>query len=183
MRISEHFTIEELTYSDTAIKYKASNLPTELHKKTLKHTCDYFLEVLRSLLNAEFVGKIYNGKKVKAVIINITSGYRSHTVNQLLKKEGYHPSETSQHCTGEAVDFEVVLIFTDGTRYSLPYAKTYEYIKRWVKSGKLSVDQCLMEKQGNMFWVHCSYKAAGATVNRKQFKKTTDGIHFINDIL
>ena len=43
MRISEHFTIEELTYSDTAIKYKASNLPTEFHKKTLKHTCSKVL--------------------------------------------------------------------------------------------------------------------------------------------
>lgn len=104
-------------------------------------------------------------------------------MNSLLEKEGYHPSKTSQHCTGEAVDFEVVLIFTDGTRLGLPYQTTYNHIKMWVKAGKLSVDQCLQEKQGNMFWVHFSYKAGGASVNRKEFKKTTDGIHFVVDKL
>lgn len=182
-KLSEHFTEEELTYSETAIKYGASNKPSAIHLKTLKHTCQYGLEVLRTLLNEEYVGKVVYGKIVKSVIIRITSGYRSNTVNSLLEKEGYHPSKTSQHCTGEAVDFEVVLIFTDGTRLGLPYQTTYNHIKMWVKAGKLSVDQCLQEKQGNMFWVHFSYKAGGASVNRKEFKKTTDGIHFVVDKL
>lgn len=182
-KISEHFTEEELTYSDTAIKYGASNKPSAIHLKTLKHTCDYGLEPLRRLFNEEYVGKVMYGKTVKVVTIKITSGYRSNTVNSLLEKEGYHPSRTSQHCTGEAVDFEIVLKFTDGTKTGLPYQTTYSHIKKWVKAGKLSVDQCLQEKQGNAMWVHFSYKAGGASVNRKDFKKTTDGIHFVTDKL
>lgn len=181
--LSEHFTEEELTYSDTAIKYGASNKPSATHLKTLKHTCEYGLEPLRKLLNEEYVGKIVFGKKVKAVIVRITSGYRSNTVNSLLEKEGYHPSKTSQHCTGEAVDIEVILIFEASTRLGLPYQTTYNLIKKWVKAGKLSVDQCLQEKQGNSMWVHFSYKAGGASVNRKEFKKTTDGVHFVVDKL
>lgn len=180
-KLSEHFTLEELTYSDTARKYNASNLPTEIHKKTLQHTCVYFLEVLRLLLNCEYAGKIAFNKIVKSVILNVTSGYRSRNVNQLLKREGYHPSETSQHCTGEAVDIEAVLIFVDGTRKKLPYTTLYSHIKFWVKNAVLSVDQCLQEKQGSMYWVHCSYKAGGSSVNRKDFKITKDGVHFITD--
>lgn len=181
MKLSEHFTLEELTYSDTAIKYRVSNLPTTVHQNTLKHTCDYFLEPLRELLNKEFNNKEYNGKMVKSVVINITSGYRSSRVNQLLKQEGYNPSTTSQHCTGEAVDIAVVLIYEDNTRCVLPYNVTYGYIKTYVKQGLLSVDQCLQERQGSMFWVHCSYKAGGASVNRKDFKYTPDGVNFFND--
>ena len=179
--LTEHFTEEELTYSDTAIKYGSTNAPSAIHRKTLKHTCEYFLEPFRKLLNEYFMGKPYFGKTVKQVIIKITSGYRSETVNSLLEKEGYHPSKTSQHCTGEAVDLETVLIYTDDTRNILPYQETYTLIKTWVKEGKLSVDQCLQEKQGKALWVHCSYKAGGVPVNRKQFKKTTDGINFVAD--
>jgi hypothetical protein len=181
-QLSEHFSLSEMTYSDTAVKYKASNLPTDIHKKTLKHTCEYFLEPFRSLMNTQYVGKAYNGKKVKSVSIKITSGYRSTTVNQLLKKEGYKPSETSQHCNGEAADFEVVLVFEDGTRTVLPYTTTYQHIKDFVKNGKLSVDQCICEKQGSALWIHGSYKAGGASVNRKQFMKF-NGSSYIADKL
>lgn len=35
----------------------------------------------------------------------ITSGYRTREYNASLADRGYHPSATSQHCLGEAVDF------------------------------------------------------------------------------
>lgn len=159
-KLSEHFTLEELTYSDTANAYKVSNMPTEIHKKTLKHTCDYFLEPLRALLNKHY-GKAF---------IKITSGYRSKNVNNLLKKQGYNPSETSQHCLGEGVDMQIYKVI-NGKNVAVPYTEVYNLIKTWVKSGKISVDQCIQEKQGSMVWVHCSYKAGGASVNRKQFLK------------
>lgn len=178
---TEHFSEEELTYSLTACKYRASNAPTPMHKKILIHTCQYFAEPCRRLFNKQFVGKPYNGKIVTSVMMNITSGYRSENVNLLLEREGYHPSRTSQHCKGEALDFEMVLSFGDGSKGKLPYNETYKIVKNFVKSGLLSVDQCIMEKQGNAYWVHCSYKAAGASVNRKQFLKTLDGINFISD--
>lgn len=176
MNLSEHFTKEELTYSDTANKYKKSNDPTPIHLKTLIHTCQYFLEPLRKLINNNF--KTYKTKQVKYCYIKITSGYRSKTVNELLRKEGYNPSTTSQHCTGEAVDFDVYIV-SDKT-YKLPYNETYKLIKKWVKEGKLSVDQLICEKSGSMLWVHASYKAGGASVNRKQFMLYKNG-KYVND--
>ena len=131
------------------------------------------MEPLRALFNKNY--KTYRNKKINYLYIKPTSGYRSKTVNQLLKKEGYNPSETSQHCTGEAVDFDVVIVYTDGTTYKLPYTTVYNDIKKWVKEGKISVDQLICEKSSNSFWVHASYKAAGATVNRKQFLKYNNG--------
>ena len=174
MNLSKHFTIEELTYSDTAIKYHASNLPTENHQKVLKHTCNYFLEPLRELLNKHFVNKKYLGQNIKNVIIRITSGYRSKLVNSLLREEGFHPSDTSQHCTGEAIDLEVVLISYNSVRMVLPYTQTFDLIKNWcLKTNQLSVDQCILEKDGFYTWVHCSYSAWGKTKNRLQFKSLT----------
>ena len=180
MNLSEHFTLEELTYSDTAIKYNASNSPTDQHLKTLKHTCVYCLEKIRTLLNNNFIGTKYKSHVVIKVILRITSGYRSKTVNQLLKKEGYKPSETSQHCTGEAADLEAVLIFRDGSRAALPYNELYNLIKFWVRFGSLSVDQCIKEKQGLNTWVHVSHSAWGASRDRKQFK-IFDGVRYIPD--
>ena len=69
--LSEHFTLDEMIYSDTAKAKKINNSPTEIHKKVLKHTCQYLLEPLRALLNEKY--KIYNGKKVKKVTIKVTS--------------------------------------------------------------------------------------------------------------
>lgn len=169
MKLTEHFTLEEMTYSDTAIKYRASNLPTEQHLNTLKHTCKYLLEVLRDLFNKKFVGNIYRNKKVAKVIIKITSGYRSKTVNALLLEEGYHPSLTSQHCTGEAADIEIQLIYEDGSRAKYPYTETYKQIRNWVNKGEVSVDQCIQEKEGNSVWVHVSHSAWGKTKDRKDF--------------
>lgn len=180
MRLSEHFTKEELTYSATAIKYAVKNEPTPQQIKVLKHTCTYLLEPLRKLLNDNFVDTTYNKKTVKYVYINITSGLRTKTVNELLKKEGYKPSNTSQHCTGEAVDIQAVLVFKDGSKFILPYNETYLMVKLWVKMGILSVDQCIQEKQGAMFWVHLSHSAWGKSRDRKQFLKY-DGINYIND--
>ena len=179
--LSKNFTLGEFTYSETANKYGVLNEPTATHLNTLQHTCLYCLEILRDLLNKKFAGNIYNNKKVLKAIINITSGYRSKEVNQLLKKQGYKPSETSQHCTGEAADIEVVLIFEDGTKNALPYNETYELIKYWVKiTGELSVDQCIKEKQGDKTWVHISHSAWGRTKDRRQFL-IFDGKNYILD--
>lgn len=161
-KLSEHFTLEELTYSDTAKRYGISNLPTPIHEKTLVHTCQYLLEPLRNLLNEKY--KEYKGKKVKGVSIKITSGYRGPALNT--KVGGV---KTSQHCSGEAVDCEAKLIFQDNTTKVLPYTELYRDIKTWVKAGKLSVDQCICERSGNVVWVHVSHSAAGKTKDRKQF--------------
>ena len=180
MKLSENFTLEEFTKSETAEKYNETNSPTDQHLKVLKHTCEYCLEKLRSLLNKNFVGTKYKGKLVAKVALKITSGYRSKKVNELLRKEGYNPSETSQHCTGEAADLEAILIFRDGYRAALPYNELYSLIKLWVRLNALSVDQCIKEKQGSATWVHVSHSAWGASRDRRQFK-IFDGIRYIPD--
>lgn len=68
-------------------------------------------------------------------------------------------SATSQHLSGQAVDFNV-----GGN-------KNYQTIYDWAKelSGSLSFDQCLLEYldsgNGRLNWIHISYKSNG---NRKQ---------------
>lgn len=172
--ITPHFTLEELIYSDTANKCKINNKPTDIHLKTLKHTCEYFLEPLRELLNDKY--KIYSNKPVKQAIIKITSGYRCEELN---KKVG--GSTTSQHKTGEAVDFDVYLLFTDGSKFKLPYTEVYHFIKNKVKQGKISVDQLICESSNGAHWVHASYKAGGASVNRKQFMFYKNGTYAIDN--
>ena len=161
--LSPHFTLEELTYSDTAKKYKISNLPTPQHEKTLVHTCNYLLEPLRALLNGKY--KTYGGKAVKCVSMRITSGYRSAALNAKIPGS----AKKSQHSDGSAADIEAKLIFQDNTSKVLPYTELYKDIKGWVKEGKLSVDQCIQEKSGSAVWVHISHSAAGKTKDRKQF--------------
>ena len=164
--LSKNFTLEELTHSDTAKAKKISNLPTEVHKKTLKHTAQHLLEPLRNLLNEKY--KTYCRKNVKSVVIKITSGYRSQALNKVIKGA----SKTSQHCTGEAIDCKAVVIFTDNSKKELPYTELYENIKTWTRAGRISVDQCIQERStAGATWVHISHSASGKMKDRKQFLK------------
>ena len=164
MQLTEHFTKEELIYSDTAKRLGIPNEPPMVHEGTLKHTCQYLLEPLRALLNVKYVGRVINGKIISKVIIKITSGYRSEKLNQ--KVGG---AKNSQHLSGESVDCEAVFIFTDGSKQVLNYMALFADIKQFVNDGLLSVDQCIQEKSGQAVWVHISYSIVDK--NRKQFLK------------
>ena len=166
MNITEHFTKEELIYSDTAKRLGISNEPPLVHEGTLKHTCQYLLEPLRALLNTKYVGRLINGKTILKVILKITSGYRSEKLNA--KVGG---AKNSQHLSGEAADIEAVFIFTDGSKQVLNYMALFADIRQFVTDDLLSVDQCIQEKSGQATWVHVSYSVLGATRNRKQFLK------------
>ena len=93
MNLTKHFTLEKLIHSDTADSLKIDNTPTEVHLKTLKHTCEYLLEPLRKLLNEHYGD----------ACILITSGYRSSKLNKAIGG-----AKNSQHSKGEAVDIQVV---------------------------------------------------------------------------
>ena len=166
MQLTEHFTLEELIYSDTAKRLGINNEPPMVHQGTLKHTCQYLLEPLRALLNIKYVGRIINGKTISKVIINITSGYRCEKLN---KKVG--GKDNSQHLDGQAVDCEAVFIFKDGTKQVLNYMALFADIKQFVTDGLMSVDQCIQERSNQAVWVHISYSIMGASRNRKQFFK------------
>ena len=93
VKLSEHFTQEEFCKSDTATALGIKNIPTAVHLNTMKHTCNYLLEPLRSLLCDEYKTTVY---------IRITSGYRSALLNSKISGA----STTSKHLVGEAADIE-----------------------------------------------------------------------------
>ena len=175
--LSENFTLEEMIYSDTAKAKKIDNSPTPVHKKTLKHTCQYLLEKIRALLNEKY--KEYKGKKVKYVSLKVTSGYRSAKLNAAIPGS----SSTSQHCNGEASDIEASIVYNNGRKEVLPFTELYENIKEWTKNKKLSVDQCIQEQSGSAKWVHVSHSAWGASKDRKQFLKYQFGMYRTDCVL
>lgn len=79
MRLSENFTLDELTVTSTS----GSNVPCGTHQDKLLYLCQYILQSIRN----EF-GRV-----------DVNSGYRSQGVNLAIGG-----SETSQHCNGEAAD-------------------------------------------------------------------------------
>lgn len=174
-KLSENFTLDEMIYSETAKARRISNKPTTIHKKTLKHTCQYLLEPLRKLLNEKY--KEYKGKKVKAVSIKITSGYRSAKLNAAVGG-----ATTSGHTKGECADIEAVITYMNGVKAVLPFNELYEDIKAWVKEGELSVDQCIQEQSGAAKWVHVSLPQQIRDC-RKQFLKYNKGMYSMDCIL
>ncbi len=88
--LSEHFTLAELTKTNTRIE----NVPNEAQVKNLKRLCGW-LEMLRSEWNKRY------GDGDDPIIIN--SGYRSAQVNKAVGGVA-----TSNHLTGCAVDIRVL---------------------------------------------------------------------------
>ena len=137
MQLSEHFNLKEFTKSETAIRKRIDNTPNSEHAQNLKNVCEKILEPVRK----------HFGKPVR-----INSGYRGPALNTAVGG-----SSKSQHCNGEAVDFEI-----DG----LPNPD----LAKWVAEN-CEFDQIILEfydpKEGpNSGWVHASYTSKGA--NRKQ---------------
>ena len=86
-RLSEHFTLREMIFSDNAIRNKIDNYPeNEIIIENLKRLC-VLLEQVRSIVS-------------KAIHIN--SGYRNHEVNRLAQS-----SDKSQHRKGCAADIVI----------------------------------------------------------------------------
>lgn len=84
MQLSKHFTLEEMTRSETAARYGLSNKPSDAVIGRLTSTA-FALEEVRELLGHP---------------IHVTSGYRSSRVNVAVGG-----SRFSHHTLGYAVDF------------------------------------------------------------------------------
>jgi hypothetical protein len=126
-QISKHLTLEELTYSATAIKLGIVNVPNQLQTENLKTLALKVFEPVR-----EHFG----------VPIHISSGYRIMNLNQAL-----NGSITSQHCKGEAIDIDM-----KGDKVS--NAQIFHWIKDNLKYDQLIAE---FPKNGNPDWVHVSY--------------------------
>lgn len=107
MKLSEHFTLEEMCFSEVADRKGIDNIPEEDVLHNLMHTAQCMEQVRYVLKNNP---------------IHINSGYRCDSLNDAIGG-----SRTGQHPKGEAVDFtcrsfgtpyEVALaISTSGVKY------------------------------------------------------------------
>jgi zinc D-Ala-D-Ala carboxypeptidase len=87
MNLSEHFTLDELTISETAARKGLDNTPDNDALMNLRRLA-LFLEKVREVLNKP---------------IKVNSAYRAPKVNASVGG-----SKTSQHCLGCAADIKVI---------------------------------------------------------------------------
>ena len=85
MKLSQNFSLRELTKSQTAERKGISNEPSEEHIENLKLLCTKILQPIRDHFG----------------IVSISSGYRSPALCEDLGSKS-----TSQHARGQAADFE-----------------------------------------------------------------------------
>ena len=133
MKLSEHFTLGELT--KTSYDTLDKNIPSRVAIENLKNICENWLEDLRYSQNTLY------GDKSEDIPIIISSGYRSEEVNRLCGG-----AKGSNHLTGCAVDIKcygpeqmirmagILLDIADGT--------------------KRDFDELIQEKRGSTYWIH-----------------------------
>ena len=131
MKLTQHFALAEFTRSESAKRHGVPNEPTPEHLQNLIVLCERVLEPIR----------------IKFGPINISSGYRSKTLNHYIGG-----SLNSQHCEAKACDIDM-----DGMG-SVSNKEIFEYIKN-----ELEFDQLINEF--NYGWVHVSYNLGK---NRRQ---------------
>ena len=149
IRVSKNFALSEMVKSATAERLGVDNSPSDIHLVNLTHLAIHILQPVRDQFG----------------VITINSGYRSPALNA--KVGG---SKTSQHCNGQAADFE---------SFSTPNPD----LAKWI-ANNLEFDQLILEfydgVNPNSGWVHCSYNLMG---NRKKIMtalKTKSGVQYKN---
>ena len=135
MKLSEHFTLRELTKTKTKIE----NVPNEEQVENLKRLCRW-LERLRKRWNDKY------GEGDDPIVIN--SGFRSPAVN---KAVGGVPN--SNHLTGCAVDIRCV-----GMEQALRYAAILLDISDLSHE---DYDELLIEQKRSVIWIHFAVKSTG----------------------
>lgn len=138
MQLSRNFSLNKMTYSTTANKFKINNTPSNDVIENLRYLCQKSLQPIRD----------------KFGIITITSGYRCLDLN---KKVG--GKSTSQHLKGQAVDFVTphanLLEVFDWIVKNIEYDQVlFEYNSKGSKWIHLS-----LKKSGNRKYSNRNYKA------------------------
>lgn len=117
MNLSPHFTLDEMTVSQEAVRSGLRNKPDATQIEALRALCAHVLEPLRA--------------RVKRPIV-VSSGYRSKSVNARIGG-----STSSQHCKGEAADIIVPGMETADVvelirAMRLPFDQVIDEFDRWV---------------------------------------------------
>lgn len=136
MKLTEHFTLREMTRSQIATRNGWDNTPTAEALANLKFTCAQ-MEKIRAHAST---------KRGKDTAIIVSSAYRSLRVNTAI---GSKPS--SAHVQGLAVDFDI---------QGFTSAETAKMVKEMREKGLIDYDQLILEypKAGSGAWVHIGWK-------------------------
>lgn len=142
--LSPHFTIHELTRSDTATRRSIGNVPSAIVIENMRALAALLEQVQDTLGTA----------------LLVRSGYRSPDLNRAVGG-----SITSQHCQGEAVDFE-----GDGIDNL--------YAARALAESPLAFDQLILECHtpgiASSGWLHLSLRSRPERgPNRRQVMTAT----------
>ena len=128
MKLSNNFSLNELTKSQTAERKGIDNTPSAEHQENLKSLCTHVLQPVRDHFGH---------------VVSVSSGYRSPELCTAIGSKS-----TSQHAKGEAADFEIFGVsnkeLADWIHYNLNY-------------DQLILEYWKGEDDPNSGWVHCSY--------------------------
>jgi len=131
MNLSNNFSLNELTKSQTAERKGIDNTPSTQHQENLKSLCTSVLQPIRDHFSR---------------VVSVSSGYRSEELCLAIGSK-----TTSQHAKGQAADFEI---------YSLSNKELSDWINENLEYDQLILEYW-KEEDPNSGWVHCSYKSEG----------------------
>ena len=131
MNLTENFSLNELTKSQTAERKGIDNTPSPTHQDNLKSLCTCILQPVRDHFSR---------------VVSVSSGYRSEELCLAIGSK-----TTSQHAKGQAADFEI---------YGLSNQELANYIKENLDYDQLILEYWTPESPNNG-WIHCSYNSEG----------------------
>ena len=131
MKLSENFSLIELTKSQTAERKSIDNTPSPTHQDNLKLLCMHVLQPVRSHFNR---------------VVSVSSGYRSEELCVAIGSK-----ITSQHAKGQAADFEI---------YGLSNKELADWIHENLDYDQLILEYW-KEGDPSSGWVHCSFNLEG----------------------
>ena len=129
MKLTNNFSLKELTASQTAERQGINNNPTEDQINKLKLLCEKVLQPIR-----DHYGKV----------VSVSSGYRSVELCEAIGS-----SKNSQHAKAEAADFEI---------YGVSNAELCKWIADNLECDQMILEYHNLDEP-NSGWIHCSYKA------------------------
>ena len=127
MKLSNNFSLNELTKSQTAERKGIDNTPSAEHQENLRSLCTHVLQPIRDHFSR---------------VVSVSSGYRSPELCTAIGSK-----ITSQHAKGEAADFEI---------FGVSNKELADYINETLDYDQLILEYC-KESDPNSGWVHCSY--------------------------
>ena len=127
MKLSDNFSLVELTKSQTAERKGIDNAPSPEHQENLKRLCESILQRVRDHFER---------------VVSVSSGYRSEELCLAIGSK-----ITSQHAKGQAADFEI---------YGLSNRELAIWIHENLDYDQLILEYW-KESDPNSGWVHCSY--------------------------